>query len=102
MNKPVTEPIIESIIESKGNVFADLGFEPAEAAILKMRADLLNDLRVYVQQSGLTRGQVGKQLQLTPARVADLLRGDWEKFSLEALITLVARAGRTVSLKVAA
>jgi predicted XRE-type DNA-binding protein len=98
MNKSVTE----SIIESKGNVFADLGFEPAEAAILKMRADLLNDLRVWAKQSGLTRGQIGKQLQLTPARVADLLRGDWEKFSLEGLIILIARVGRTVSLKVAA
>jgi hypothetical protein len=28
----------ESIIESSGNVFADLDLEPAEAAILHMRA----------------------------------------------------------------
>ena len=92
----------EPVIESSGNIFADLGFEPAEAAILKMRADLLNDLRTYLEKSGMTQQKIGKRLCLTPARVADLLRGDWEKFSLEALITLAARAGRKVSLDLAA
>ena len=31
--------------DSSGNVFADLGFEPGEAAILQMRAKLMSDLR---------------------------------------------------------
>lgn len=92
----------EPIIESGGNVFTDLGFDPAEAAILKMRADLLNDLRLYIENSGLTRKEVEERLRLTPARVADLMRGQWEKFSLELLITLAARAGRKVSLDLAA
>ncbi len=92
----------EPVIESSGNVFADLGFDPAEATILKMRADLLNDLRVYIESSGLTPLEVAGQLALSPARVADLQRGDWEKFSLEMLVTLSARAGRKVSLELAA
>ena len=92
----------EPIIESSGNVFADLGFDPAEAAVLKMRADLLSDLRVYLEQSGLALQEIEVQLHLTPARVTALLRGDWEKFSLEALITLAARAGWKVSLDLAA
>jgi predicted XRE-type DNA-binding protein len=33
-----------TIKESSGNVFADLGFEPAEASILEMRAKLMSDL----------------------------------------------------------
>ena len=32
----------EMIVESSGNVFTDLGFEPGEAAILQMRAKLMN------------------------------------------------------------
>ena len=36
-----------TITESGGNVFADLGFEPTEAAILEMRARLMSDLRVH-------------------------------------------------------
>lgn len=98
----MSEPVIESIIESSGNVFTDLGFDPAEAAILKMRADLLNDLRAYIENSGLTPKEVGEQLRLTQARVTDIMRGQWEKFSLELLITLASRAGRKVSLDLAA
>jgi predicted XRE-type DNA-binding protein len=41
----------EMMIESSGNVFADLGFEPGEAAILQMRAKLMNDLRARIQSS---------------------------------------------------
>jgi len=92
----------EPIIESSGNVFIDLGFDAAEAVILKLRADLMNDLREYIQQSGLTPVEVAERLGITPARVADLMRGHWDKFSLEMLITLEARAGRKVSLDLAA
>lgn len=92
----------EPIIESSGNVFADLGFDPAEAAILKMRADLLNDLRAYIENSGLTPMEVAERLGITPSSVAGLRRGQWEKFSLEMLITLAARAGRKVSLDLVA
>jgi len=35
------------------------------------------------------------------ARVSDLMRGKWDKFSLEMLITLEARAGRKVKLDMA-
>jgi predicted XRE-type DNA-binding protein len=38
----------EPIIESSGNVFADLDLEPAEAAILHMRAKLMTYLRLYM------------------------------------------------------
>lgn len=92
----------EPIIESSGNVFTDLGFDAAEAVILKMRADLMNDLRAYIQSSGLTPREAAERLGITPARVTDLMRGQWDKFSLEMLITLEARAGRKVSLDLAA
>ena len=36
-----------------------------------------------------------------PVRVSDLVRGKWEKFSLEMLITLEARMGRQVTLEFA-
>jgi predicted XRE-type DNA-binding protein len=89
----------EPIMESSGNVFADLGFEPGEAAILQMRAKLMADLRELVQTSGWTQVQAAEMLGVTQSRVSDLMRGKWEKFSLEMLITLEARAGRQVTLE---
>lgn len=89
----------EFIQESTGNVFTDLGFEPGEAAILEMRAKLMNDLREYIETGGLTQTQAAEQFGIAQSRVSDLVRGKWDKFSLEMLITLEARIGRQVTLE---
>ena len=84
------------------NVFVDLGFDPAEAAVLQMRANLMSDLRKYIEDNDLTQSEAAERLGIAQSRVSDLVRGKWEKFSLEMLITLEARVGRTVSVHLAA
>ena len=90
------------ITESSGNVFKDLGFDDAEAEVMLMRSDLMIDLRLYIEKCGLTQAQIAKKLGITQSRVSDLIRGKWEKFNLEMLITLEGRLGRKVSLKLVA
>lgn len=92
----------KSTTKSSGNVFLDLGFEPAEAIVLQMRANLMGDLRGYIEKNKLTQAEAAKRLGLAQSRVSDLVRGKWEKFSLEMLITLEARLGRTVRVELAA
>lgn len=92
----------EKITPSSGNVFADLGFDPAEALILKMRSSLMNDLRACIEKDGLTQMAAAERLGISQSRVSDLVRGKWEKFSLEMLITLESRLGRKVNLELAA
>jgi predicted XRE-type DNA-binding protein len=92
----------KSTTKSSGNVFVDLGFEPAEAAVLEMRANLIGDLRSYIQKNKLTQVEAAKRLGIGQSRVSDLVRGKWEKFSLEMLITLEARIGRKVRVELAA
>ncbi len=92
----------EAIIESSGNVFADLGFDAAEAAILQMRSTLMSDLRGYIKAQGLTQTEAARRLGVTQSRVSDLVSGKWERFSLEMLITLEARLGRNVTLELVA
>jgi predicted XRE-type DNA-binding protein len=79
-----------------------MGFDPAETAILQMRATLMNDLREFIRTSGMTQSEAARLLGIGQSRVSDLTRGKWEKFSLEMLITLEARAGRKVKLDLAA
>jgi predicted XRE-type DNA-binding protein len=88
--------------KGSGNVFLDLGFEPAEAAVLQMRAQLMGDLRAYIEKEKLTQAEAAKRLGIAQSRVSDLVRGKWEKFSLEMLITLETRLGRTVRVELAA
>jgi predicted XRE-type DNA-binding protein len=88
--------------KSSGNVFVDLGFDPAEAAVLQMRSNLMSDLRLYIEKQKLTQAEAAKRLGIAQSRVSDLVRGKWDKFSLEMLITLETRLGRTVRVECAA
>ena len=88
--------------KSSGNIFVDLGFDQSEATVLQMRANLMGDLRRYIEKQKLTQAQAAKRLGIAQSRVSDLVRGKWDKFSLEMLITLEARIGRTVRVEFAA
>jgi predicted XRE-type DNA-binding protein len=92
----------EAVVNSSGNVFLDLGYSPDEAAILQMRADLMVDLRKFIKAKRLTQAKAAQILGVSQSRVSDLMRGKWERFSLEMLITLATRAGIRVTLKRAA
>lgn len=89
-------------IKPSGNVFIDLGFDQDEAAVLQMRAKLMGNLRLYIEKRKLTQAQAAKQLGIAQSRWSDLVRGKWDKFSLEMLITLEARLGRKVCVEFAA
>jgi predicted XRE-type DNA-binding protein len=92
----------KAIIKSSGNVFIDLGYSPEEASILQMRAALMAKLRKFIETRKLTQANAAKILCISQSRVSDLIRGKWERFSLEMLVTLATRAGMHVSLKTAA
>jgi predicted XRE-type DNA-binding protein len=92
----------EAVVDSTGNVFVDLGYSPDEAAVLQMRADLMTDLRKFIKAKKLTQAKAAQSLGISQSRVSDLIRGKWERFSLEMLITLATRAGMHVTLKRAA
>jgi len=92
----------ESVTKSSGNVFIDLGFSPEEAAILQMRSEIMTDLRKFIKNKKLTQARAAEILGVSQSRVSDLIRGKWEKFSLEMLISLATKAGMRISLKRAA
>lgn len=83
----------EKITKSSGNVFADLGFSPAEASILAIRSDLIAQLRRLIERKCWTQVQAAEHLGITQSRVSDLIRGKWDKFSVDMLLVLAIRAG---------
>ena len=90
------------ITKSSGNVFIDLGFPPEEAAILAMRSELMCSLESLIRDKQWTQAEAAQVLGISQSRVSDLIRGKFEKFSLDMLITLATRAGKKVELKMAA
>ena len=54
-----------------------------------------------MKDAGLTQTEAAKLLGITQPRVSDLLRGKLSKFSLDALVNMLASLGKDVTLKVA-
>lgn len=87
------------IERSSGNVFRDLGFEPKEAESLRLRAQLMAELRRLIEARKLTQGAAGKLFGVTQPRISDLVRGKIDLFSIETLVDMLTRAGIRVQLR---
>lgn len=86
--------------KSKNDVFADLGFEPAEAQNLRIRSAMMRALIAVIRNGKLTQAQAAKVLGVTQPRVSDLMRGKIHLFSIDNLVVLLAAAGLRVDLRV--
>jgi predicted XRE-type DNA-binding protein len=87
------------ILRGRENVFEDLGFEAEEAVNLKVRADLMLDLRRYIQERGWTQEEAATFFGETQPRISNLLKGEISRFSVDKLINLLARAGLEVHVE---
>lgn len=85
---------------SSGNVFADLGFSPEEAENLKVRSALMGSIRQIVESQGLKQTEAAELFGVTQPRISDLVRGKIELFSIDALVNMLAHAGRHVQVSV--
>jgi predicted XRE-type DNA-binding protein len=83
------------------SVFQDL-YPADQAAEMEIRAQLLRGLTGWLKASGLTQIQAAKALGVTQARISDLHRGKINRFSLDLLVRLAARAGLRPKLRLAA
>ena len=70
------------------------------AANMRVRAELMIEVQRYVKQSRLTQTEAAKRLSVTQPRLNDLVRGKIDKFSLDALVNMLGRVGRQVTVKV--
>lgn len=81
------------ITKGSGNVFRDLGFSPVEAEHLRVRAELMLALERLIARRQLTQARAAKLLGVSQPRVNDLARGRLHRFSIDALVDMLARAG---------
>ena len=88
------------ITRGSGNVFLDLGFLPAEAENLRIRADLLINLRQVIREKGWTQTQAAEFFHETQPRISCIMKGNVTRFSVDKLINLLARAGLYVQVAV--
>ncbi len=87
---------------SSGNVFEDLGFDKAEAEVMKLRTELMIRLEQHLRAKKWTQREAAERLHVSQPRVSKLMKGAWQDFSLDMLVTLAHRAGMRSTLKIAA
>lgn len=96
----MSKSILASVIQGSSNVFEDLGFAPEEALNLKIRADLMLNIKRFIQSQGWTQKQAALFFGETQPRISDLMNGDIERFSIDKLVMMLVRAGMDVRFEV--
>lgn len=81
-----------------GNVFADLGF--ADPEDMRLRADLVQQLREVFERRGLTQTAAAELLGIRQPDLSALLRGRLTKYSLQRLLKFMTILDRDVKIVV--
>ncbi len=82
------------------SVWDALEADPVERENMKLRAQLMIEIRNYVESSGLTQTKAAQKLGTTQPRLSDVINGRIEKCSIDRLINMLASIGQHVDIKV--
>jgi predicted XRE-type DNA-binding protein len=91
---------MSNIVRGNSNIFEDLGFEKEEATNLKIRADLMLDLRKFIQSKNWTQAEAAIFFGETQPRISNLMNGDIERFAIDKLVQMLSQAGMDVRILV--
>jgi len=86
------------ILESSGNIYADLGIE--DAAKQKIKSDLVIQIIKAMKRLGLTQDQAAKRMGISQPKVSGMIRGDFSNLSERKLMDCLARLGFNIEIRV--
>jgi predicted XRE-type DNA-binding protein len=101
---------IRHVTPAGANIFLDLGFDEAEATALKAEVDrqiaqmdsikeqLRGEVTGWIKANRLKQDEAAEILNVTRPRVSDIVNGKLSKFSIDALINMVIRTGKSVEV----
>ncbi|MYN05893.1 helix-turn-helix domain-containing protein [Pseudoduganella aquatica] len=72
---------------------------PEDAENMKVRSQLMVQLKSYITKSGLNQSDAAKVFGITQPRVSDLMRGKINLFGIDALVNMAAKAGLRVEFQ---
>lgn len=80
------------------SVWDALADTPAEAENLKLRSQLMREVRLRIDRFGWSQTVAAKHLGVTQPRISDLVNGKINKFSVDTLINMAAAVGIRVDV----
>jgi len=103
---------IRHVTKPGKNLFLELGFEPAEARRLqaasrkqindtqRLKRQLMAELAAWIEEHHLKQVEAAEVLMVSRPRVSDVINKKTAKFTIDALVEMLSRVGRPVSLSV--
>ncbi len=91
---------MNSAVEGFASAFDAVALNAEEAANMRARSDLMQALEKHIKSAGWTQTEAAAHLGVTQPRISDLLRGKLGQFSLDHLVTMLARAGLGIEIRV--
>jgi predicted XRE-type DNA-binding protein len=80
-------------LENYASVWEAIADTPAQAANLRARAELMQQIAALVKRQGWTQVEAAGHCGVTQPRINDLLRGRVSRFSLDALVNISTALG---------
>lgn len=88
-------------IDSYSSVWDALADTPEQAAKIRARAELMQQIANVVKDGGWTQVEAANRCGITQPRINDLLRGRASRFSIDALVDIATALGPHRSLRTA-
>lgn len=86
-------------IETFSSVWDAISDTPEEAANLRTRADLMQQITAIIKANGWKQNEAAAHCGVTQPRINDLLRGRISRFSLDALVNIATALGQRVHVE---
>jgi predicted XRE-type DNA-binding protein len=103
---------IRHVTKLGANLFAELGFPEREAELLQeeskkqieellaLKEQLMGELTAWLKINHLKQEEAAKILHVTRPRISDVVNKKTSKFTIDALVSMLTRAGKPVRLLV--
>lgn len=104
---------IRHVTNPGANLFLELGFDPREAKRLhaasrkqindtvRLKKQLMTELANWIEQHHLKQADAAEILMVSRPRVSDVVNKKVSKFTLDTLVEMLSRIGKSVKLAVA-
>ncbi len=78
---------------TKGSIFDELEADPGKAEQMKIKAALFDVIVAYIKENDLTQANAAEIMGVQRSRIGDVCRGKMSGFTIDALVSMAARAG---------
>ncbi|WPS22998.1 helix-turn-helix domain-containing protein [Klebsiella aerogenes] len=103
---------IRHVTAAATNIFRELGFDDCEAERLRAQAEqeveqlmilkrqLMQEIAEWIDENQLKQADAAAKLNISRPRISDVVNQKTSKFTLDALVMMLMKLGKPVSLQV--